>query len=257
MIWQALLQFLWRLTFGVALGMAITPASRVPSGFFRVHMWVLMGLYTLAVLALSPLGPESTAATRGWMFYLALGCAVISYVGSVIWLYERAVAGKIALGVLVIAGWLIASLHEATLLQHGSSWAAADAGTAGGLLGMTLTAMLLGHWYLNSPGMQLGPLRRLLIGMAIALALRAAVCGLGLALQVATEPAMGTTWWLFVALRWLAGVVLTTVLVVLTWRTLKVPNTQSATGILYAAVILVFIGELMSQLLSTEGRFPL
>jgi hypothetical protein len=47
------------------------------------------------------------------------------------------------------------------------------------------------------------------------------------------------------------------VLTWLTWQTLKIPNTQSATGILYAAVVLAFIGELTSQLLSAEARYPL
>ena len=32
--------------------MAMTPAARVTSGFFRVHLWVLMGINTLASLAL-------------------------------------------------------------------------------------------------------------------------------------------------------------------------------------------------------------
>ena len=45
--------------------------------------------------------------------------------------------------------------------------------------------------------------------------------------------------------------------VAMTLGTLKIPNTQSATGILYAAVILAFIGELTSQLLTAEARFPL
>jgi hypothetical protein len=43
----------------------------------------------------------------------------------------------------------------------------------------------------------------------------------------------------------------------LTWQTLKIPNTQSATGILYAAVVLAIIGELMSQLLSTATHYPM
>ena len=46
-------------------------------------------------------------------------------------------------------------------------------------------------------------------------------------------------------------------LAVMTWQTLKIPNTQSATGILYVAVIGVFIGELTSQLLSAHASFPL
>jgi hypothetical protein len=37
---------------------------------------------------------------------------------------------------------------------------------------------------------------------------------------------------------------------------LKIPNTQSATGILYAAVVLAMIGELTSQLLSAETMYP-
>jgi len=61
----------------------------------------------------------------------------------------------------------------------------------------------------------------------------------------------------FVALRWLAGLIGVGALAVMTWQTLKIPNTQSATGILYVAVIGVFIGELTSQLLSAHASFPL
>ncbi|MFO0883145.1 MAG: hypothetical protein U0894_02990 [Pirellulales bacterium] len=43
----------------------------------------------------------------------------------------------------------------------------------------------------------------------------------------------------------------------MTWLTLKIPNTQSATGILYAGVILAFIGELTGQLMSLGGGWPL
>ena len=64
-------------------------------------------------------------------------------------------------------------------------------------------------------------------------------------------------WWLFLSLRWLAGLVGTLGLAWLTWKTLEIPNTQSATGILYAAMILAFIGELTAQLLSAEAVFPL
>ena len=41
------------------------------------------------------------------------------------------------------------------------------------------------------------------------------------------------------------------------WHTLKLPNTQSATGILYVGVIGTFLGELMSLLLSSESTYPL
>ena len=62
---------------------------------------------------------------------------------------------------------------------------------------------------------------------------------------------------MFLALRWLAGILGVLIMAIMTWQTLKIPNTQSATGILYAGVILTFIGELVSQLLSAQATYPL
>jgi hypothetical protein len=61
---------------------------------------------------------------------------------------------------------------------------------------------------------------------------------------------------MFLALRWLAGILGVLMMAIMTWQTLKIPNTQSATGILYAGVILAFIGELVSQLLSAQSTYP-
>jgi hypothetical protein len=119
--------------------------------------------------------------------------------------------------------------------------------------------MLLGHWYLNTPTMKLEPLRRLIVCLAIAILARMVVSGLGAWLEanhLAQSNEYPQSWAMFLALRWLAGLVGTLVLAGLTWQTLKIPNTQSATGILYAAVVLTFIGELMSQLMSAESLYP-
>jgi hypothetical protein len=43
----------------------------------------------------------------------------------------------------------------------------------------------------------------------------------------------------------------------MTWSTLKIPNTQAATGMLYVAVITTFLGELVGQLLSSGKAYPL
>jgi hypothetical protein len=58
------------------------------------------------------------------------------------------------------------------------------------------------------------------------------------------------------ALRWLAGLVAMACVIWMTWQTLKIPNTQSATGILYVGVIVSFLGELVALLLSQTSRFP-
>jgi hypothetical protein len=227
-------------------------------------LWVLLGVQTLAALALYSTSRAATQAA-GWttsgQFWLAVAAAGLSYIGAVIWMYEHASAGKAAI-------WLVASCAIAgSLLPVLASGAkpvamqAADRVTGGLLLGLVTTAMLLGHWYLNTPTMKLAPLKRLILLLAAAAGLRMLVCLAGAWLEVTTHllsaGAPLTTWALFVALRWLAGLVCVLALAWLTWQTLKIPNTQSATGILYAAVILAFIGELTSQLLSAEARYPI
>ena len=45
-----LTQFLFRLSFGLAMAMAVTSPKRVTSGYFRNHLYVLLGLNVLAAL---------------------------------------------------------------------------------------------------------------------------------------------------------------------------------------------------------------
>jgi hypothetical protein len=248
-------QFIFRLSFGMALAMACTPARAVSSGYYRNNLYVLLGLNVLAGLAAGmgfsreplPLWPP-------------LAAAILSYVGAVLWLYELPKAGKAALAaisaVTLVGAWLTGTAGQTVSpLARALQWC--DPVGGGLLLGVTMAAMLLGHWHLNAPGMSLKPLRRLVLGMALAVALRAALSGLGLAADFAAEGPFGLDHWLFLSLRWLAGLVGAGVVAAMAWQTLRIPNTQSATGILYVGVIVTFIGELTSQLLSGESLFPL
>ena len=63
MFGHILLEFLFRLTFGVAAAMACTSSRDVTSGFFRIHLWVLLGVQTLAALA-APLWHPPEHCTR-------------------------------------------------------------------------------------------------------------------------------------------------------------------------------------------------
>jgi hypothetical protein len=253
-----LVQFLLRLSFGLAVGMALTSPRRVSSGYYRNHLYVTLGLTTLAALA-----------AVGWatpVIWLSAAAALMSYVGSVCWLYEKPRAGQVML-------WIVAGLSIAAALSApgASSTTTTDAAppmlasvldrvapvSSGLVLGLTMAAMLLGHWYLNSPGMELAPLNRLLALIAVAVGLQLIVSGAGLVGELTLGQPTSLSWWLFVALRWLFGLFGVAGLTWMAWQTLKIPNTQSATGILYVAVIGVFVGELSSQLLSAESLFPL
>jgi hypothetical protein len=256
-----LTEFLLRLSFGLAAGMAIVPPRLVTSGYYRNHLYVTLGLSALAALLSRVAAPAA--------FWWAVATAVLSYVGSVCWLYEKRRAG-VALLVVVALAAIIGALLINGSTNLGPAGIAVESGlpsalpgvlrtlqsiSSGLILGTTMAAMLLGHWYLNAPGMELAPLRRLLVAMAAAVVLQAALCGVGLALE-ASHQALSTQDWLFLLLRWSFGLIGVVILIVLTWKTLEIPNTQSATGILYVAVMGVFVGETMSLLLSAESAFP-
>src|SRR5262245_50247588 len=122
-----------------------------------------------------------------------------------------------------------------------------------------MTAMLLGHSYLISPGLSLAPLIRQLAALAIALALRVCIGGVSLWLWSSSHDLTNlsdeTVLWLPV--RWLVGLVGPAVASLFAYRTAQIRSTQSATGILYVVVILVFLGELMSLLLTRITGLPL
>jgi hypothetical protein len=257
-----LVEFLFRLTFGVATAMGLLPAKWVTGGFFRVHLWVLLGVQTLAALATfsSPAASEDAALRSVAQFLLAVLAAVGSYVGAVIWMYERRWLGKAA--VWFVAACALGAMLAADLPVTDIPAAMQVAGqvTSGLVLGLVTTAMLLGHWYLNTPTMKLEPLKWLIVLLVVAVIVRMGLCFVGAWLEASEHLAMTDmsprTWGLFLALRWLSGLVGVLVMAGMTWQTLKIPNTQSATGILYAGVILAFIGELTSLLLSAEAVYP-
>lgn len=249
-----LTQFLFRLAFGLTAAMAVASPRQVTSGYFRVHLYVSLGLHVLAALV-------AWSAPERFALWPPVAAAAVSYVGSVAWLYEKPRAGRLALLLVAALSLCGAWLAEAPERKSGDPaatvLAALDPVGGGLVLGATMAAMLLGHWYLNTPTMQLAPLRRLVLLMAAVVVARAAVCGTGLALEWSTHGTPDTARLLFLALRWAAGLVGALAVAWLAWATLKVPNTQSATGILYVGVIVTFLGELTGLLLSRESAFPL
>jgi hypothetical protein len=258
-------QFVLRLSFGLAAAMGLTSPRQVTSGYFRNHAYVLLGLNVLATLA--------AVANRGQLLlWPALAAAVLSYACSAAWLYEKIDAGKALLWGVAMAALMGALLAPVGPGALDGTLPLADTPTAmplptrllvnlntltaGMLLGSTIAAMFLGHWYLNTPTMELSPLRRLLLLMAAAVLARVIVGAVGIILEV-NQTGLSSTQWLLVGLRWIAGIVGTAVLIVMSWQTLKIPNTQSATGILYVAVLTTFLGELTSLLLSAGTTYPL
>lgn len=246
---RLLLDFLCRFGWGMAFGLVLTPASIVPAGFFRVNLLVVMGLATGA----AAVAWQGAAASPAWL--PATAAAITAWLGSVAWLGEKRRAGLWLCG--LAAAWLAA----ATILvaTSGSSdrsllsgWLTAAGSLISGLVtGLTVHAMLLGHWYLNAPGMRVDALRRMIDLALVAWLLQLVVTAGWWAFGAA--PPVGSTASALVALRWLAGLAGLPVLLVMARKTLDIPNTQSATGILYVACLAAILGELTAQLLQVPN----
>jgi hypothetical protein len=264
-LWLILVQFIFRTTFGLSLAMGVTPSSKVTSGYYRVHLWVLMGLNTFAALALFSAGeglgkslsnPTFAKFGLGLAVFLAIAC----YIGAVVWLYEKAWLGEkwlYVIALVALAAAAVATPWRSDSTAFGNSLVFLDFTSSGMMLGTILAAMFLGHWYLNTPTMELVPLKRLILFMMVSIGVRALLCGIGLGAQILYSDPLSYSSVAFVVMRWASGLAGTLLMAVMAWQTLKIPNTQSATGILYVAVILVFVGELFSQLLSVSSHYPL
>jgi hypothetical protein len=104
-----LTEFLLRLAFGLAGGMSLVSPRDVTSGYFRNHLYVTLGLSALAALLARTAAPHA--------FWPAAAAAVLSYVGSVAWLYERPKAGKLLLAAVLLAAMYAAVVTQFTLWE--------------------------------------------------------------------------------------------------------------------------------------------
>ncbi len=244
-----LADFAIRLAFGLAVSLLMTSWRAVPLGYFRTQAQVILGLLVLAGL------DQARGGGPAWALWALVAGAVMAYFSAVAWGLglSRLGTGATLLVALVTIAWLAAAS------QSGSAalWAfnAASRVSSGFLLGATLTAMLLGHHYLTAPAMSIEPLKRIVTLLGWALLARCVLAGFGIwALQHGTIASGGsaheTQTGMFLAARWGMGFVGSAIAIFMTWKTAQIRSTQSATGILYIAMIFVLFGELTSMILA-------
>jgi hypothetical protein len=248
--------FCLRLAFGMLAALLLLSPAQINPRFYRTHFLTALGLGAGA-LALS-------WDARGPLLAVLGGALLLAFLGSVSWSLERAPGGRVLVVLTALALgaalWAARSQGGPAVAESlpGSSvlWQLTDDLTSSALLGVALTAMLMGHSYLIAPAMSLTPLRRLLLGLFVALGLRLAFAAVGLwfwtgAGASATLKEVTLLW---LPLRWGLGFVLPLVLGVMAWQTARIRSTQSATGILYIVVVFCFLGELTGQLLFNVTR---
>lgn len=260
--------FIMKLSTGITMMWWLMPRKDVTDGFFRIQMRVLLGLTVLVALTLAtgttwPVDdlkendPALLMAVDAawWIRTVCIAAAVLCYAGTIFWALGRRLPGNICIHALNMMCIFALAIHSWNVPNDGSQWQQllSDFSSAA-VLGGVLTGMLLGHWYLTTPTMSITPIWWFNKAIVVAVLLRLAASGWAIGEFGSTLT--DTTQQIWLALRWIGGIVAPAVMAAMVWRILKHRNTQSATGVLFAGLILVFMGEMTASLLERDVMIP-
>jgi hypothetical protein len=235
-----------RLGLAIALGYlcALLVLGPAPVGrfFYRLTGWtaaIAAGL--TALLALAGGWPEATADRISLLGTVGMVLPAPWYVANRPAIRRRGLLLAILMALVAVTARALSATGLGLREVPGDLAAAAVAGGA-------CFAMVFGHGYLTVPGLPQALLRRINAWVAGALLLRLllSLAALALAWSRLTdprEPLLRTFDWLDLGVRYGAGLLLPLLFAGMVHSSLRWRNTQSATGILYASTILVWIGE--------------
>jgi protein NrfD len=260
--------FLFLAHLGVGIMATLVAVSRQAGvKFFRFNAGLAAILIAVA-LAFRPSEPSGGALGMTAVLSLAIAeLAVLVYwatVGRALASIRPAIVGAgVGAGVvaLVAQALLVAAdraipMQVMTVLSFLSSAA---------LLGGACTAMILGHWYLVIPSMQVSHLQSIVKVHIASLVVRIVVVAAAVFLAIGTwQPGLGPSFrhyimsvaGIFFWQRVLFGLFGPALLSYLTWETAKIRSTQSATGILYVDFFTVVVGEVLAKYLLLATRVP-
>ena len=258
--------FLFLAHLGVGIVFTLVLVGK-PAGvkFFRFNAG-FAAVLLLVALAMRPepvrLGTDAQGVALALL--LTATAAVLVYwatIGRVLarlrplWVWTAVLAGGgalVAQGLAAAGGGLPAALTAASFV------------TSAALLGGTSTAMILGHWYLVLPSMDVSLLQSVVRFHIGSTALRILVVAAAVWWGIAAAELPGVPFdryilsidGVFFWQRVLFGLLGPVVLAYMTWETAKIRSTQSATGILYVDFFTVIVGEVLAKYLLVATSVP-
>jgi hypothetical protein len=225
----------------------------VKRGHFRITGYTAAALAVCALLALR--AGDAGAGGTAPALVLATAIAVVVYV---LVQYSNTDVPAVAAGALATAAG-VAALGAAAALVEGwpAALAAVEVLAGAALLGAVTNGMLLGHWYLNQPGLKPWALARL---TTLSLVATIGTGALGLAaagklVSAETEgavlgiPGFGDSFGLAFFVVWVALIGFTGAVVWAARRCVTIRSIQSATGLYYVALLTAGVSEFLVRYL--------
>jgi hypothetical protein len=252
---------------GGLLSLAVPPFHELERGFFKSSAAVFWSMaaaggggtvYLWLTRSTSGIG---TVEALLWIVDLPLFALYLSTLwGDAMVARARLYTAALAVGLAALA------LGAAGLVapEHGSlagALAALSSISSAAVLGAVTTGMLIGHWYLIDPGMELDPFRRCFGFFVRTLWLQVGVIALLIAI-VLLVPATAGPGTLrehlgLVALRIVLGPAAALAMAQMIRRVLAIPQTMAATGLFYIATLAVLVGELLGRYFTFRTSLPL
>jgi len=234
------------LALGTVLSLSLLRVRQTGVGLFVLVSLCGAGLVLLGAAGLPP--QARTAAPALWAVHWAWLVLMVVW-GGTAWLLPTRWAQALWWPVpLVALGWwaaVVSYLPGPSGLPTGL----VSGGTlllAALLMGSVSTAMVVGHWYLVYPGLSLRALERMSRAY-LGIALTRLAWAVGWTLHDWGRYRDFLAGWgldaVFLLQRWGFSLLLSPVFAWMVYRTAKIRSTQSATGILYAAMVVTIVGE--------------
>jgi hypothetical protein len=227
----------------------------ITRGHFRISAWGALSLSLLGSLALR--GTSSSRVTDDLALLFEI-CALLFAVVQ----YLRSDAAGVVTGAAATVVGLAALIAAANSIGGWPQYLAAVELTAGAmLLGAVTNGMMLGHWYLNQPGLKPWALARLtnlavlataasaLLGVA-AVRLLAGATTTGAALGL---PGFGQSFGVGFFAVWAGLVIFTGAVVLGARRCIQIRSIQSATGLYYVALLTAGVAEFLVRYLMVHA----
>jgi protein NrfD len=259
--------FLFLSHLGVGIVLTLVFVSREAGvKFFRFNAGLAAILIAVAFAFRSD--EDSSAAARTGLIALAVAeAAIVTYwatVGRALASIRPTILGlACAAGLAALVAQSLAVAPDAavpTQVLVGASFLSSSA-----FLGGACTAMILGHWYLVIPSLQVRHLQSIVKLHIASMVVRVVVVAGAVTFALATwEPGLGPSFrryifsvdGVFFWQRVLFGLFGPALLSYMTWETAKIRSTQSATGILYVDFFTVVVGEVLAKYLLLATRVP-
>jgi hypothetical protein len=230
--------------------------SIVRRGHFKILGW---GAAALAVLALFLGGGDpDSGALRGLVISFAVAAGLYLLVQ-----YSRTdLPGVVVGGVGAAIGVAALVVAAASVEEWPPILAALGLITGAALLGSVTNGMLLGHWYLNQPGLQPWALARLTV-LALAATGASGVAGAvsaGLLYTAETEgavlglPGFGESFGPIFFATWVLILGFTGSVLWMARRCIAIRSIQSATGLYYVALLTAGVAEFVVRYLMVNAQ---